>query len=78
VWSACEKAVADLRGTEVQPAKEIAQGKITALINDEKVRISVIYRGKQQTSVAIRVGIFGNQLSSQRLNDKIAAYLTDT
>ena len=77
VWAACEKTVADMRGTEVKPAKEIAQGKISALINDEKVHISVTYRGKNQTSVAIRVGIFGNQLSSQRIHDKISSYLSD-
>ena len=46
VWNACEKTVADLRGTQVQPAKEIAQGKITAPINDDKVHIEVTYRGK--------------------------------
>ncbi len=77
VWAACEKTVAEMRATEVQPAKEIAQGKISALINDERVRISMTYRGKNLTSVAIRVGFFGNQLSSQRIHDKIAAFLTE-
>lgn len=72
VWSACEKTVADMRGTEVQPVKEIAQGKIAAVINDEKVKIEVTYRAKNQTSVAIRVGLVGNKLSSQLLHDKIA------
>lgn len=75
VWNACERTVADMRGTEVQPEKEIGQGKITALINDERVKISLTYRGKNQTSVAVRVGLFGNQLSSQRLHDKIAEHL---
>ena len=76
VWSACEKTVADMRGTEVQPVKEIAQGKITTVINDEKVKFEITYRAKNQTSVAIRVGLVGNRLSSQLLHDKIAENLT--
>lgn len=76
VWSACEKTVADMRGTEVQPVKEIAQGKITTRINDEKVKFEITYRAKNQTSVAIRVGLLGNKLSSQLLHDKIAEHLT--
>ncbi|MDD4356329.1 MAG: DUF3568 family protein [Smithellaceae bacterium] len=72
VWNACEKTIADLHGTEVQPAKEIAQGKITAIINDEKVKFDITYRSKNQTSVGIRVGLVGNKMSSQLLHDKIA------
>lgn len=72
VWKACEKTVADMNGTEVQPVKEIAQGKITAVINSEKVQFEVTYRTKNLTSVAIRVGLLGNKLSSQLLHDKIA------
>ena len=75
VWSACEKTVADMRGTGVEPVKEIAQGKISALINDEKVKIEITYRAKNQTTVAIRVGLVGNKLSSQLLHDKIAENL---
>jgi ribosomal protein L27 len=75
VWSACEKSIAELRGTEVQPSKEIARGKVTAVINDEKVSFEVTYRSKNQTSVAIRVGLIGNKQSSQLLHDKIASHL---
>lgn len=75
VWNACEKTVADMRGTEVQPVKEIAQGKISTVINDEKVKFEITYRAKNQTSVAIRVGLLGNKMSSQLLHDKIADHL---
>lgn len=77
VWSACEKTIAELRGTQVQPEKEFAKGKITAVINDEKVNIDVTYRTKDQTTVVIRVGLLGNKQSSQMLNDKIAAHLAN-
>ena len=72
VWAACEKVVADKHGIKVEPYKEISQGTIDAIINDEKVHISVNYKAKNVTTVAIRVGILGNKLSSQLLHDKIA------
>lgn len=75
VWAATEKTVADMKGVDVDPNKEIAQGTISALINDEKVTFSVKYKAKNQTSVSIRVGIMGNKLSSQLLHDKISENL---
>ncbi|HPK53836.1 MAG TPA: DUF3568 family protein [Smithellaceae bacterium] len=75
VWSACEKTVADMRGIEVVPDKEIAQGKISTIINDEKVQFDIKYKAKDLTTVAVRVGIIGNKLSSQLLHDKIAEHL---
>ena len=75
VWSACEKTVADMRGIEVAPTKEIAQGKITTVINDEKVTFDIKYKSKYFTTVSIRVGLMGNKLSCQLLHDKIAENL---
>jgi hypothetical protein len=75
VWSACEKTVADMRGIEVAPAKEIAQGKISTVINNEKVNFDIKYKSKDFTTVSIRVGLIGNKLSSQLLHDKIAENL---
>jgi hypothetical protein len=71
LWNACQKTVADMRGLDVQPAKEIGNGKITAIINDEKVQMAVTYKAKNVTTVAIRVGLIGNKLSSQLIHDKI-------
>ena len=75
VWSACEKTVADMRGVDVVPSREIAQGTIDTLINNEKVNFEVTYKSKNLTTVTIRVGIIGNKLSSQLLHDKITDYL---
>jgi len=72
VWAAVEKTVADMKAVDVLPEKEIAQGKITASINDEKVTFSLKYKSKDQTTVSVRVGVLGNKLSSQLLHDKIA------
>lgn len=71
-WNACEKTVADMRGLDVLPEKEIGKGKITAVIDDEKVQITVTYKAKTVTTVSVRVGLIGNELSSQLIHDKIA------
>jgi hypothetical protein len=71
LWSACQKTIADMRGLDVQPAKEIGNGKITAVINDEKVQMAVTYKAKNVTTVSIRIGLIGNKLSSQLIHDKI-------
>jgi hypothetical protein len=70
-WNACQKTVADMRGLDVLPDKEIGKGKITAVIDDEKVQISITYKAKNVTTVSIRVGLIGNKLSSQLIHDKI-------
>lgn len=71
-WNACQKTVADMRGLDVRPEKEIGKGKITAVIEDEKVQISITYKDKNVTTVSVRVGRIGNKLSSQLIHDKIA------
>ena len=75
VWSACENTVADMRGVEVAPVREIAQGTITTVINGEKVNFDIKYKSKNFTTVSIRVGLIGNKLSSQLLHDRIAENL---
>ena len=72
VWSACEKTVADMKGTDVIRTKEIAKGAIETKINDEKVKIDIVYKTKDVTTVSVRVGIIGNKLASQLIHDKIA------
>ncbi len=76
VWNACEKTVADMRGLDVQRDKMLAKGKIDAVIDDEKVQIAVTYKAKDVTTVSVRIGVFGNKLSSQLIHDKILDNLT--
>jgi hypothetical protein len=72
VWTACEKTIANMHGTEVVREKEIAKGTINTIINNEQVEFDITYKSKNVTTVAIRVGLIGNKLSSQLLYDKIA------
>lgn len=71
-WKAVEKTIADMRGINVEPVKDIGTGVIKAVINDEKVKFDVRYKSKNLTTVAIRVGAIGDKLSSQLIHDKIA------
>jgi hypothetical protein len=75
VWSACEKTVADMRGIDVDPVKEIGKGTISATIENDKVQFKITYKDRNVTTVAIRVGYVGNKLSSQLLHDKISENL---
>jgi type IV secretory pathway VirB6-like protein len=71
VWAACEKTVADMHGLDVEPNKEIGAGRINTVIHNEKVQFNIQYKAKNVITVAIRVGLLGNQSSSQLLHDKI-------
>jgi hypothetical protein len=75
VWAACNKTLTDLKATEIDRAKSIATGTYTALILDDKVRISVEYVERDVTAVSIMVGTAGNNLASQLIHDRIANLL---
>lgn len=75
-WSACEKTVADMRGKDVQPKREIGKGTIHTVITEENVKITVTYKSKDLTTIGIRVGLFGNKMSEQLLHDKVYENIT--
>jgi hypothetical protein len=70
-WTSCQKSIADMRGVDVEQQKEIGNGKIAAMVNNEKVKINVLYKAKNVTTVSVRVGLMGNKTSSQLIHDKI-------
>jgi hypothetical protein len=74
-WTACEKTLAGMKATEVERIRKIAQGKFTAMIQDEKVVIMVDYVEKEITAISITVGTAGNNLASQLIHDRIASNL---
>ena len=75
VWSACIKTLIDLNAVDGEQERKIATGELTALIQDDKVRISVDYVEKEITAVSIMAGASGNALASQLIHDRIAAVL---
>jgi len=78
VWAACEKTMTDLKASDVERVKKIATGNLTAMIQDDKVRISVEYVEKGMTAVSIMVGPSGNNLASQLIHDRIANVLKNS
>jgi hypothetical protein len=75
VRAACEAAVAELGGKEVVPEWKIGVGTIDTLIQNEKVRLRLEYKGKEVTLLTIRVGYLGNKESSTLIKDKVSEYL---
>lgn len=75
-WDASERTVAQMRGVNVVPHKEIGHGRITAVINDERVTITVKYKSRTQTTVGVRVGTMGDRRASQLIHDMIADHIT--
>ncbi len=77
VWNACEKTIKELKGTDIRKERKIATGTINAVIQDEKVSISMEYVDKNTTSVAVFVGIAGNNMASKLIHEKIARFLVE-
>ena len=74
-WPACEKTLSGMKATNIERIRKISQGTFTAMIQDEKVRISVEYVEKEITSVSVMVGTAGNNLASQLIHDRLATTL---
>lgn len=71
VWKACERTVADLRGAEVEPYKDVGEGKITAIINEQEVTIHAIYKAKNLTTVSVSAGLLGDMNAARLIHDHI-------
>jgi hypothetical protein len=78
VWAACEQTLTDLKASDVERIKKIGTGTFTAMILDDKVRISVDYVEKNLTAVSVMVGPSGNNLASQLIHDRIEKALRTT
>ena len=77
VWTASEKALADMKAVNIGKTRYIANGKITGTIGNEKVTILVDYMAKEQTltSVSVMVGPVGDSKASRLIHDKITDIL---
>lgn len=71
VWSATEKTIATMRGSEVAPAKGIGSGTIDTFISGEKVHFNIVYKDRNITNVGIRVGIIGDEVASKKIHGHI-------
>lgn len=76
VWAACEKTMADVHAINVERSREIGSGTMSAIINNEHVKLTITYNGKSKTIFWVRVGVWGDKIASQFLYDKIADNLS--
>jgi hypothetical protein len=74
-WAASEKAVSEIKATNVEKKKRIGFGTIDAVTGDEKIHIDLEYVAKDITAVGVRTGMAGNNLASKLIHEKISSNL---
>ena len=75
VWLVARNPDRDVGATDVEWIRKDRPGAFTAMIHDEKVRISVDYVGEGDYGGSIMVGTSGNNLASQLIHDRLATML---
>ncbi len=75
VWRACEKAMLDLKASDIRKDRNISSGTIKAVIANEKVKILVAYVDRDLTTVSVLSGVVNNNMASRIIQDRIAANL---
>jgi hypothetical protein len=77
-WNASLEAVKDLNFRIIATQKKETEGNIEAKkMGGKKVRIALSIAGPETTFVKIRVGIFGDEMASGVIRDRIALRLED-
>ena len=75
VWDAARKAMADLKATDVVPDRKIEKATIDAVLYEEKVKITLTYLTRTDTTVSVRVGTAGSNVGAKYIHDRIEANL---
>jgi hypothetical protein len=71
VWDAANRAMKDLKASDIQLDKKIEKGTIDAVVDEEKVKITMVYLTRTETSVSVRVGTAGSNVAARYIHDKI-------
>jgi hypothetical protein len=75
VWDAARKALTELKAADVQLDRKIEKGIIDAVLFEEKVKITMVYLTRTDTTVSVRVGTAGSNVGAKYIHDKIEANL---
>ena len=75
VWDAARKAMTELKAADVMLDRKIEKGTIDAVLYEEKVKITVVYLTRTDTTVSVRVGTAGSNVGAKFIHDKIEANL---
>jgi hypothetical protein len=70
-WEAARKAMTDLKASDIQLDRKIEKGTIDAVLYEEKVKITVEYLTRTDTSVSVRVGTAGSNVAAKLIHDRI-------
>lgn len=75
VWDAANKALKELKASDIQQDRKIEKGTIDAVVDEEKVKITVEYLTRTDSSVSVRVGTAGSNVAARYIHDKIDSNL---
>ena len=75
VWDAANKAMKELKASDIQMDRKIQKGTIDAVVDEEKVKITMEYLTRTDTSVSVRVGTAGSNVAARYIHDKIDSNL---
>jgi len=75
VWEAARKALTELKASDIQMDRKIEKGTIDAVVSEEKVKITMEYLTRTDTSVSVRVGTAGSNVAARYIHDKIDSTL---
>ena len=75
VWEASRKAMTDLKATDIQADRKIEKGTIDGVLYEEKVKITMEYLTRTDTTVSVRVGTAGSNVAAKYIFERIDANL---
>ncbi len=75
VWEAARKAMAELKASDIQEDRKIEKGTIDATLYEEKVKITMEYLTRTDTTVSVRVGTAGSNVAAKYIFERIDANL---
>ena len=75
VWEAANKAMKELKASDIQTDRKIEKGTIDAIVDEEKVKITMQYVTRTETSVSVRVGTAGSNVAAKYIHEKIESNL---
>ena len=75
VWEAANKAMKELKASDIQLERKIEKGTIDAIVDEEKVKITMEDVTRTETSVSVRVGTAGSNVAAKYIHEKIESNL---
>jgi len=76
VWKAVEAVYREMKAQRLEQEKKIGKGKMVGFVLDEKLTVKIEFKAKDQTEVAVLVGLGGNNIAAHLIHEKIAQELS--